>query len=172
MGNVIGSAVASAILLLTPVPENKPCNDNCRMSDEGVQLVRTFEGFSPFVYKDVAGKPTIGFGHLILPGEKFKEPMTGPEAEALLRADFKPVEREVNRSVVISLRQSQFDALGSFSFNLGVGSLRSSTLLRYVNAHRHPEVPAQFMRWVYADGKVFKGLVNRRAAEAGFYQQH
>lgn len=173
MANLISSAVASAVLLLSPAKENKTCRQDCAISDEGAQIIREFEGYSPFIYKDAVGLPTVGFGHLLRPGEKIKEPLMGPEAEMLLRADFKPVERGINKLVRVSLSQSRFDAMGSFTFNLGIGALQGSTLLRYVNLERHDDVPAQFRRWVFAGQppKKLGGLVTRREAEAGLYSR-
>lgn len=155
-------------LTLSPQPPTL-CYDDCSTSQSGIALIQHFEGFMPFVYKDAAGKDTIGFGHLIRPGETFKQPMLPNDAEKLLRADVATAERAVNRRVAIPLKQTQFDALTSFTFNLGEGSLTSSTLLRRVNAHRHQDVPAQFLRWVNADGKPLPGLIRRRQAESEMY---
>jgi lysozyme len=98
----------------------------------------------------------------------------GPEADQLLHADIVPAENAINRLVAVSLRQSQADSLGSFTFNLGARTLERSTLLRLVNAQRHDEVPALFMRYgnarVHGVLKPVKGLINRRAAEAALYK--
>lgn len=67
------------------------------------------------------------------------------------------------------LTDGQFDALVSFTYNLGGGALQRSTLRRKINRAEHAEVSEQFMRWVWADGRKFKGLVRRRAVEAGLY---
>jgi Phage lysozyme len=67
-----------------------PCVDNCAVSDAGLALLKHFEGYSPIVYEDAAGYPTIGFGHLIKPGEKIEEPLLGDAAERLLQDDVKP----------------------------------------------------------------------------------
>lgn len=169
MASALSSAIASVLLLLNPTENSSLCQKNCRFSEQGVQLVRTFEGYSPFVYEDSAGLATIGFGHLIRPGEKFVEPLLGEDAERLLIRDLLPAGKGVNSFVTIPLRQAQFDALGSFTFNLGTGSLKSSTLLKRVNENRHDDVPPEFLKWVNAGGKRINGLVARRQAEADYY---
>jgi len=147
----------------------KPCLYDCRVSDDGRKLVKKYEGFFPFVYKDAAGYPTIGFGHLMRPGESIEQPLLGEAADSLLNSDLNRIARSVNHIVLIDLHQAQFDALESFAFNLGPASLQRSNLLRYVNARRTADVPAQFRLWVYAGGKKLKGLVARRQAEAELF---
>jgi lysozyme len=159
--------LAAILLALTPV--DKSTCDPCQPSDAGVTLIQHFEGYEPFIYDDVAGKKTLGFGHLILKGERFPEPLLPDEADTLLRKDLRRTVDGVNRAVAIRLRQNQFDSLTSFTFNVGTGALQSSTLLRRVNAGRHAEVPPQFLRWDKAGGKQVRGLTIRREAEAGLY---
>ena len=91
-------------------------------------------------------------------------------AEDLLRKDAGSAERSVLRLVSVPLTDGQFDALVSFTFNLGGGAFQRSTLRRKVNRQAHAEVPAQLMRWVWAGGRKLKGLKRRRAAEAVLYQ--
>lgn len=124
----------------------------------------------PVKYLDAAGKLTIGYGHLILPGEDFTGPLTPERAKALLASDVKKSERSVNTLVQPAIHQYQFDALNSFTFNLGGGNLASSTLLKRVNAKRDADAAMEFMRWVNAGGKKLLGLVNRRQAESLMYQ--
>ena len=90
-------------------------------------------------------------------------------AEDLLRRDLAVAERTVLRLICVPLADGQFDALASFTFNLGSGALQRSTLRRKVNRDEHAEVPAEFMRWVWAGGRRLKGLIRRRAAETKFY---
>lgn len=161
--------LASLLLMLADNPQCRPC----QCSRAGIELIQHFEGYSPFVYEDVAGKKTVGFGHLIVDGEQFDEPLLPEEASELLRKDVAVAERGVNRATRITLRQSQFDALTDFAFNLGTGALQSSTLLRRVNAETHDEVPAQFLRWnkarVNGVMQPVRGLTRRREAEVEFY---
>ena len=141
-----------------------------RLSPAGVDLIKAFEGYRPTVYLDIAGKATIGYGHLVRPGESFGY-LDGTEAEALLRQDVASAESAVSRLITAPLHQLQYDALVSFTFNLGSGALQRSTLRQQANRGAHAEVPAEFLKWVRAGGKVSKGLVKRRIAEAALYQR-
>ena len=160
-----------ALGVMTSPVEHPPtfCADNCVVSDAGLTLVKHFEGYSPIVYEDAAGYPTIGFGHLIEPGEKIQEPLLGDAAERLLQEDIAPKAAAVNARVAVPLFQGQFDAVVSWTYNLGEGALKSSTMLKKINAAQHKEVPTQIKRWNKAGGKVLKGLERRREAEAALY---
>jgi len=120
----------------------EPCLGNCQPSPAAVGVIKHFEGYSPIIYKDAAGYDTIGFGHLIKPGEKIQEP----------------------------LFQGQFDAVVSWAYNLREGALKSSTMLNKINAGQHEQVPGQMKPWTRAGGKVLKGLERRREAEAALYE--
>jgi lysozyme len=141
------------------------------ITQEGLDLIKRFEGFSPTVYICPAGYPTIGYGHVVLDGEKdrFAAGIGKEEGEELLRRDVRWAERGVLRLITVPLTDGQFDALVSFTFNLGSGALQRSTLRRKVNREEHAQVPGQLMRWVWAGGKKLKGLVIRRKREADFY---
>ena len=78
-------------------------------------------------------------------------------------------ERAVLRLISVPLTQGQFDALVSFTFNLGAGALQRSTLRRKVNREEHADVPAEFSKWVWAGGRKMNGLIKRRKAEAELY---
>jgi len=158
------------IPIVEEAPQPRKCAEKCKATDAGLALIRSYEGYSPFIYKDAVGLPTIGFGHLIMPGEKFKEPLMQQEADTLLRRDVAVKEADVNRLVYVGLFPGQFDAITSFTFNLGAGALKSSTMLKRVNAEAHHEVPAQIKRWNKAGKKVLRGLTLRREAEARMYQ--
>lgn len=161
---------AWALLVAGLISPNAPeCLRDCRVSDSGIAFLQNHEGYSPFRYRDSAGYWTIGTGHKLVAGEKFKEPLMPDAATALLRKDLSHAESAINKGVDVPLQQNQFDAVASFTFNVGGGALRSSTLLKKVNAERHNEVPPQFMRWVYAGGKKIDGLKNRRKDEAELY---
>lgn len=136
-----------------------------QMSQEGLNLIRGFEGFSPNVYPDVAGNPTIGYGHLIRPGENFRT-ITQEQALDLLRRDVSSAENAVNSSVNVQLTQNQYDALVSFAYNIGNGAFRNSTLVRRLNEGNYQEARNQFGRWVNAGGRRVQGLINRKQAEA------
>lgn len=164
-----------AALLLSatsPVTTSAPdidCLKTCKISDAGYSLIRKFEGYSPVPYRDVAGKMTVGIGHLILPHEDFTQPLLPDAADRLLKSDAGKAQAGVNRQVNITLRQSQFDALASFTFNLGEGALKRSTLLKRVNAGRHAAVPIELNKWVYAGGMKIDGLIARRQEEGMLY---
>lgn len=134
--------------------------------DKGVELICHFEGLKLERYRDAVGLWTIGYGHLILKTEMEKLiKITTGEAKTLLRKDLRRTEQGVQKLVSVSVTQNQFDALVSFAFNLGVGSLKKSTLLRKLNAGDVQRAALQFKSWNKAGGKVLTGLTRRREAE-------
>ncbi len=135
-----------------------------KISPTGLEAIKLHEGLRLHVYKDVAGFETIGYGHLIKPGESFKK-ITEQEAHRILRADVKHAEAAVNRLVKVELSQAQFDALVSFVFNLGAGAFADSTLLQKLNAGDYQGAANELPRWNKAGGKVARGLVVRREYE-------
>src|SRR5208282_6014042 len=104
-----------------------------QLSAEGLEVLKRFEGFRGQLYIDVAGFPTIGYGHRIVPPESFPGGVSQPQAANLLAADVSAAELAVGRLVKVALTQGGFDALVDFCFNLGAGRLQSSTLLRCLN---------------------------------------
>ncbi len=136
-----------------------------QLSVDGMDLIKKSEGFRGQVYRDVAGFPTIGYGHLIKPGETFTNEITEPQAAAILACDVQQAEQAVSRLVKVALTQGQFDALVDFCFNLGAGRLAGSTLLRDLNAGNHDAAAAQLLSWDHAGGVVVAGLRERREAE-------
>ncbi|WP_323119106.1 lysozyme [Burkholderia alba] len=136
-----------------------------RTGTQGIDLIKQFEGLRLTRYLDAVGKPTIGYGHLILPHERFDRPISASQAEALLRQDLRSAEQAVRQLVRVAITQQQFDALISFAFNLGAGRLRSSTLARYLNAGAAARAADQFLVWNKAGGKPLAGLTRRRQAE-------
>lgn len=135
-----------------------------KTSQKGIDLIKEFEGTVLKVYKDAVGLPTIGIGHLIKKGEVFTT-LTQQQAEELLAKDLKQFEEGVSTSVKVALTQNQFDALVSFAFNLGIGNLNSSTLLKKLNVGDIQGAADQFPRWNKAGGKTLAGLTRRRLAE-------
>ena len=142
------------------------------ITQSGIDMIKRFEGFSPTVYICPAGYPTIGYGYLVNPHEReqFAGGITNEQAESLLRQDVQIAERAVLHLITVPLTDGQFDALVSFTFNLGAGALQRSTLRRKVNRGDHANVPAEFRKWVWAGGQKLQGLVKRRQAEARVYQ--
>lgn len=143
-----------------------------QITKNGLELIKRFEGFEPEIYLDAAGLPTIGYGHLIRKGEHkmFENGISREAGEALLIKDVQAAERAVLRLIEVPLTDGQFDALVSFTFNLGGGALQRSTLRRKVNREEHDEVPREFLRWVWAGGRKLKGLIRRRETEIDLYQ--
>lgn len=140
-----------------------------QISLAGISHIKGWEGFKANVYKDAGGKPTIGYGHLILPYESFST-ITESEAVALLVKDLSSAEDTVNSTVNVTLTQNQYDALVSFVFNVGGGAFRRSTLLKKVNAGQLSAVKTELLKWVRAGGKKVTGLVNRRVADAKLFE--
>ena len=143
------------------------------ITDEGLALFQRFEGFAPEVYVCPDGWPTIGYGHVVHDGERdrFADGIDDATAEELLRRDVETAERAMLSLIQVPLEDGRFDALASFTFNLGSGALQRSTLRRKVNREEHGAVPAEFWRWVWAGGRRRKGLIRRREAEAVFYAE-
>jgi len=139
-----------------------------RTGRDGVELIRHFEGCRFDAYLCPAGVWTIGYGHTA--DVKEGDSIDQEAAEAFLIEDLEKFEQAVMRLVEVPLTQQQFDALVSWTFNLGAGNLAESTLLRKLNNYQYAEVPEQMMRWVRAGGQVLDGLVRRRAAEAALFQ--
>jgi len=148
------------------------------MSEHGLELLKQWEGFELKQYKDSAGLPTIGVGHLITQSEQasgeivingvpvaYANGLTDDQVLDLLSQDVKPAENAVNNGVKVALNQNQFDALVSFTFNVGAGAFNGSTLLKVLNQGQYDQVPDQLRRWNKAGGKVVQGLVNRRENE-------
>lgn len=140
-----------------------------KTSDDGINLIKKFEGFRSKPYQDVAGISTIGFGNThYLDGRKVQlnDPaITLEEGEALLLAVLPKYERAVLNCLKVPVTQAQFDALVSFCYNLGEKNLARSTLMRKLNAGDTIGASEEFERWVRAGNKVLKGLVKRRKAE-------
>ncbi len=163
-----------------PVEVTPPVKDDGlqRMSDKGLKLLTQWEGFRTKVYKDAAGLPTIGVGHLLTKDEKssgklkigketvrYADGLTNAQVIELLRQDVAKYEKTVRDNVKVDLNQNQFDALVSFCFNVGQKAFADSTLLKRVNAKNFADVPTQLLRWTRAGGKKLQGLVNRRNNE-------
>lgn len=143
-----------------------------KTSENGLALIKKYEGLRLEAYKCPAGVPTIGYGHT--KGVKTGDTITSAKADEFLREDVGEVEKVLNQQMIltgIKLRQGQYDALVSFAFNLGVGNLLRSTLWRIIRQNPdNNDIPAQFRRWVNAGGKRLSGLVARREAEIKLYQ--
>jgi lysozyme len=147
-----------------------------KIGKKGIDLLKKWEqapkgGFASISYKCSAGKNTIGWGHVVTPHDNIDQPINLAKAEQLLLNDIKDAENTVNKLVKTTITQNQFDALVCLVFNIGGTNFKNSTLLKLLNYETLLQVPAQFMRWVYAGGKKLKGLENRRLAEVELWNK-
>ncbi len=135
-----------------------------RTSQEGISLIKKFEGCRLESYLCSADVLTIGYGHTegVYDGMKITQEM----ADEMLEKDLEIFEGYVEDNVKVPLTQCQFDALVAWTFNLGVGNLRSSTLLKVLNQGKYELVPSEMRRWNKAAGKTLEGLIRRRKAES------
>src|ERR1700751_3444322 len=138
--------------------------NNLTYSKNGLALTELFEGDVLSAYQDQRGVWTIGYGHTagVHPGQT----ITQAQAEAFLLSDVSAAVRFVSEVGEVALTQGQFDALVDFTFNLGVGNFKNSTLLKDINAGNFPAAIAQFSLWDKCGGVVNAGLLRRRNAEA------
>lgn len=142
--------------------------DKMKISESGIAYLKLHEGLRLNAYRDVAGLWTIGYGHLIkLPEEKglLDYRISLELADKFLREDVQTAEDCVNKAVKVTLTQGQFDALVSFTYNLGCGALNRSTLLALLNKGDYGGAAEQFLRWDKAGGKPWPGLTKRRQQE-------
>ena len=134
-----------------------------KVSQNGINLIKKHEGCSLTAYKCPAGVWTIGYGHT--DGVKKGQKITRSQAEAFLKSDLKKFEKGVEKAVKVKLNQNRFDALISFTYNVGLGAFRSSTLLKKLNAGDYAGASKELLRWNKADGRVLMGLIRRRSDE-------
>ncbi|ENT8184669.1 lysozyme [Enterobacter hormaechei subsp. xiangfangensis] len=141
-------------------------------SEKGIALIKQFEGCKLTAYQDSVGVWTIGYGWTQpVDGKPIRAGMTIKQetAERLLKTGLVSYESDVSRLVKVGLTQGQFDALVSFTYNLGARSLSTSTLLRKLNAGDYAGAANEFLRWNKAGGKVLNGLTRRREAERALF---
>ena len=138
-----------------------------KISNKGIDLIKHFEGCETEAYLCPAGVPTIGYGHI--KGVQMGDVITEAQAEEMLVEELTEYENYIHDCVTAPLNQNQFDAMVSWVFSLGVGNLKSSTLLKTLNIGNYRGVPEQIMRWNKAGGKVLEGLTRRRQAEADLF---
>jgi lysozyme len=147
-----------------------------RVSSAGVGIIEGFEGWRNHPYNDSFGNATIGYGHLLHYGPvnsadiKKWGRITRIEGRRLLLGDLSEAVAAVKRLVKVPLTQAQFDALISFTFNIGPHGLAMSQALRDLNSHHYDRVPADLLHWDHdSHGNVVPGLENRRKAEGALF---
>ena len=138
------------------------------ISSEGIALIKFFERCRLTAYQDTGGVWTIGYGHT--KGVRQGLIWTQAQADSALLNDLRKSEGYVDHYVKVPLKQYQFDALVSWTFNLGPGNLRSSTLLKKLNKKLYNQAPREIERWIKVNGRVLLGLQRRRSAEALLFQ--
>lgn len=142
------------------------------LSCAGLAGITHDEGTVYKVYADPVGIPTVCVGHTkTVTRADIGKAVTAALCDELLRQDTKAAVTAVANSVKVTITQGQFDALVSFTFNVGAGNLRNSTLLRRLNAGDCAGAASEFSRWVRARGKILPGLVTRRAREGALFRE-
>jgi lysozyme len=140
-----------------------------KLSANGLGLIKTFEGFRADPYLDSVGVPTIGYGTIMYPdGTRVTmddDSITEEQAEEYLAFEVDHKTASVNNMLTVSVNQNQFDAMASFAYNLGVGALHGSTLLKLVNKSDFDNAANEFLKWDHAGGHAIPGLTRRRTAE-------
>lgn len=163
-----------------------------KMSNNGINMLKNLEGSvtkgdKHVIYDDKTGKPvkvngplprgaTIGYGHLIKPGEDFKNGISEAMATELLRADIAIAELAVRDNITVPLTQNQFDALALLAYNIGTKNFANSTVVKYVNNpdlkdNTYPTLESAWKAWKRSQGKTSNGLINRRQNEWNMYNQ-
>ncbi|NEQ32568.1 MAG: lysozyme [Leptolyngbya sp. SIO4C5] len=149
-------------------PPPPPTQPSVRQTNEdGLFLIKSFEGLRLKAYQDAVGIWTIGYGTTqgVTPGME----ITQAQAEQLLKRDVNKFERAIQDAVKVTVNDNQFSALVSFTYNVGSGAFRSSTLLRLLNQNDIQGAADQFPRWNRAGGRVLAGLTRRRNAERALF---
>ena len=144
-----------------------------KLSYNGIQFLKQWEGFKKEAYKDTGGVWTIGYGTIKWKEKPIEQGMTitEKEAELALEADLAWAQTAVNQLVRVSLTQNMFDALVSFVYNVGESAFSKSTLLKLLNQGNYTEAVKQFERWKFDNGKEVRGLLNRRESERALFQR-
>lgn len=164
---------------------------NMKMSDDGINWLKSEEdkvldkNGNHVIYDDRTRRPvpdgaplppgaTIGYGHLIKPGEDFRGGITETEAINLLRSDIATAERAVRDNITVPITQNQYDALVSLAYNIGGGAFASSTVVQYINnpdftSSKYPSLESAWRAWNRTQGAVSNGLINRRNDEWNMY---
>lgn len=143
-------------------------------SEKAIDLIARFEGFSSAPYLDPIGVPTIGYGstwgRLGSPITLEHPPIDKDEGKALLEMVVRSMEVSIGRLARVALEQHQFDALVSFTYNVGTGNFQRSTMRMKLNRGDYSGAANEFWKWRRAGGRILPGLVRRRAAEERMFR--
>ncbi|RYE05747.1 MAG: lysozyme [Rickettsiaceae bacterium] len=137
-------------------------------SQHGINFIKYYEGYKEKPYYCAAGYLTIGYGHKLLAREKYDH-VDNKTAHEILQKDLLLSEKAVLKYINAQLTDNQFDALVSFTFNLGPAVLQRSTLRQKINYLSYDEAALEFLKWVRAKGKILNGLVKRRFDESNLF---
>lgn len=143
-----------------------------KVSRQGIDVITGFEALRLNCYLDPIGLKTIGYGHLVKPGESYQvgDRITLDEAVKLFTTDLAIFETGVESLLTRLVTQNEFDALVSFAFNVGLANCKKSSVLKLANLGvKGEEIEAKFLQWNKAGGKVLRGLTRRRQTEANVY---
>jgi len=143
-----------------------------RINEQGLNIIKYFEGLRLKVYKCPAGLDTIGYGHVIKENEQYLyNGITKEQAEELLLKDLSRFEIGVLKLIKQEyLNENRFSALVSFAFNAGLGALKISTLRMKLNRGEIEEAGFELLKWCKVRGQIVKGLLLRRQAELSLFQ--
>ena len=162
------------------------------ISDNGIEILKHLEGCVVknglhIIYDDQTGRAinpynplprgaTIGYGHLIKPGEDFSRGIDESRATELLRADVKIAEHAVQKSINTTLTQNQFDALVIFAYNIGENNFIKSSVVKFINnpnykSQIYPDLKSAWLAWNKSNGRVMAGLTNRRKTEFNLFNK-
>ena len=139
-----------------------------KISENGLELIKKFEGCETTAYQDSVGVWTIGFGHT--KGVEEGQTCSIEDAESMLADEMDEYEGYINNMVKVDLQQHEFDALVAWVYNLGPTNLGESTMLKVLNGGQFDRVPDEMNRWTRAGGEILEGLVRRRQAESLMFQ--
>lgn len=141
-----------------------------QISQQAIELIKKFEGYSQVPYLCPAGYPTIGYGHKIAKNEKYDK-ISCHLAQDLLLIDLTKVQFSVLNNIHYPLNQNQFGAIVCFTYNVGGGALQRSTLRQKINYGNLEEVGQELLKWVHVGSRKIAGLARRRQAEVELFYQ-
>lgn len=148
------------------------------LNEASLNHIKESEGWRECAYKDIVGKWTIGYGHLLVPGNELCRPVpttqcciTKEKGLEVLKSDISTAANAIDRIVTVPLTDNQFGALTSWAYNVGSGNARASTLVKLLNGGDYNAVCGELKKWNKAGGKEVQGLTNRRNKECNLFSK-